>query len=71
MVEHKILYLLIALVVLVYASIQVDINRKYSKMRPISQKELDFSQYINISLLLLSIGAVLLNGYHLFFQDKV
>jgi uncharacterized membrane protein YukC len=57
----------IACVILVYASLSVDIDRK---CKEVSQTERKLVNYLNVTMLIISIVAVLYSGYYLFVPNK-
>lgn len=56
----------LAVILLVYASLQTDLNRKCKNKGAVSASEASTLQYINVSMLALAVAGVLFFGYHLF-----
>ncbi len=58
--------LVLAIVVLVYAALQTDLNRKCKKKNVVADSQVNMLQYTNITMLIVASAAVLYFSYHLF-----
>lgn len=61
---------LAALVVLIYAALTVDAQNKCSKGQQPPQSEANMLRYVSVTMLILSILAVLYTGWHLFAPES-
>ncbi len=56
---------IVAIIVLVYAALQTDLNRKCKKKNAVADSQSNTLQFINITMLALATAGVLFFGYHL------
>jgi uncharacterized membrane protein YukC len=56
----------LAVIILIYASLQTDLNRKCKNKGAVSESESSSLQYVNISMLVLAVLGVAFYGYQLF-----
>lgn len=61
----------LAVILLVYASLQTDLNRKCKNKNAVSESESNLLQFVNISMIIVSVVGVLFFGYHLLAPDHV
>lgn len=66
---HPLPGLLVASVVLIYAALTVDSQRKCNKGQQPSSTEQSMLKYVNVTMLILASLAVLYFGWHLFAPD--
>jgi hypothetical protein len=57
--------LILAVIILVYAALQTDINRKCKNKGAVPASEASLLQFVNVTMLVLSSVAVLFCGYQL------
>ena len=56
----------LAVILLVYASLQTDLNRKCKNKGAVSESESNLLQFVNISMIVVAVAGVLFFGFHLF-----
>jgi len=61
--------LILAVIILVYAALQTDINRKCKNKGAVPASEASLIQFVNVTMLVLSSAAVLYCGYSLLVPD--
>ncbi len=66
---HYLPAFVIACVLLVYAALSVDAQRKCDKGQKPTQSESSILKYVNVTMLIIGIVTVLYFGWHLFVPD--